>query len=47
VYRLYFERAPLVKSNGALVSYALEEWCDAGDPIEKQSIVPPKQTIKK
>jgi len=47
VYRLYFERAPAVTSNGALVSYALEEWCDAGDPIEKQSIVPPKQTIKK
>jgi hypothetical protein len=46
VYRLYFERAPAVKSNGALVSYALEEWCDAGDPIEKQSIIPPKQTIK-
>jgi hypothetical protein len=47
VYRLYFERAPAVNSNGASVSYALEEWCDAGDPIEKQSIVPPKQTIKK
>jgi hypothetical protein len=47
VYRLYFERAPALKSNGALVSYALEEWCDAGDPVEKQSIVPPKQTIKK
>jgi hypothetical protein len=47
VYRLYFERAPAVKSGGGLVSYALEEWCDAGDPIEKQSIVPPKQTIKK
>ena len=47
VYRLYFERAPAVTSNGALVSYSLEEWCDAGDPIEKQSIVPPKQTIKK
>ena len=47
VYRLYFERAPAVNSKGALVSYALEEWCDAGDPIEKQSIVPPKQTIKK
>jgi len=47
VYRLYFERAPAVTSNGALVSYALEEWCDAGDPIEKQSIVPPKQTIRK
>ena len=28
------------------VSYALEEWCDAGDPVEKQSIVPPKQIIK-
>jgi hypothetical protein len=26
--------------------YALEEWCDASDPIEKQSIVPPKQIIK-
>ncbi|PWT85725.1 MAG: hypothetical protein C5B57_02405 [Blastocatellia bacterium] len=24
-------------------SYALEEWCDASDPIEQQSIVPPKQ----
>jgi len=47
VYRLYFERAPSVTSNGAPVSYALEEWCDAGDPVEKQSIVPPKQTIKK
>jgi hypothetical protein len=47
VYRLYFERAPAVKSRGALVTYALEEWCDAGDPIEKQSIVPPKQVIKK
>src|SRR5262249_22038849 len=47
VYRLYFERAPAVSSKGALVSYALEEGCDAGDPIEKQSIVPPKQTIKK
>lgn len=47
VYRLYFERAPAVSSKGALVSYALEEWCDAGDPIEKQSIIPPKQTIKR
>lgn len=24
-------------------SYALEEWCDASDPVEQQSIVPPKQ----
>jgi hypothetical protein len=24
-------------------SYALEDWCDASDPIEQQSIVPPKQ----
>ena len=47
VYRLYFERAPAVSSKGVPVSYALEEWCDAGDPIEKQSIVPPKQTIRK
>lgn len=25
------------------VSYALEEWCDASDPAERQSIVPPPQ----
>src|SRR5262245_46191950 len=43
VYRYYFDRAPTVNSDGRPVSYALEEWCDAGDPIEKQSIVPPKQ----
>jgi hypothetical protein len=43
VYRYYFERAPAVESAGAKISYALEEWCDAGDPVEKQSIVPPKQ----
>lgn len=24
-------------------SYALDYWCDASDPVEKQSIVPPKQ----
>jgi hypothetical protein len=46
VYRYYFERAPTVNSAGTPVSYALEEWCDAGDPVERQSIVPPKQ-IKK
>lgn len=46
VYRYYFERAPTVESRGTKVSYALEEWCDAGDPIEKQSIIPPKQIIK-
>ncbi len=46
VYRYYFERAPAIESRGMKVSYALEEWCDAGDPIEKQSIVPPKQIIK-
>ena len=46
VYRYHFERAPTVSSGGAAVSYALEEWCDAGDPVEKQSIVPPKQIIK-
>jgi hypothetical protein len=38
-YRLIFDRAPEL---GGL-SYALEEWCDASDPIEGQSIVPPKQ----
>ena len=46
VYRYYFERAPTMNVAGTPVSYALEEWCDAGDPIERQSIVPPKQ-IKK
>jgi len=46
VYRYYFDRSPMLESAGTPVSYALEEWCDAGDPIEKQSIVPPKQTIK-
>ena len=46
VYRYYFDRAPTLNSAGTPVSYALEEWCDAGDPIEKQSIVPPKQIIK-
>lgn len=24
-------------------TYAFEEWCDAGDPVESQSIVPPEQ----
>ena len=46
VYRYTFERAPSVSSGGTQVSYALEDWCDAGDPIEKQSIVPPKQIGK-
>ncbi len=45
-YRYYFERAPTVESKAGKFSYALEEWCDAGDPIEQQSIVPPKQIIK-
>jgi hypothetical protein len=36
-YRYIFDRAP------GDPPYALEEWCDASDPIEKQSIVPPKQ----
>ncbi len=38
-YRLIFDRAPKIGG----FSYALEEWCDASDPIEGQSIVPPKQ----
>jgi hypothetical protein len=46
VYRYYFDRAPTLDSGGTPVSYALEDWCDAGDPLEKQSIVPPKQIIK-
>src|SRR6185503_19797385 len=33
VYRYYFDRSPMLESAGAKVSYALEEWCDAGDPI--------------
>ena len=40
-YHYIFERAP--PSTGRRISYALEEWCDASDPIEQQSIVPPKQ----
>jgi hypothetical protein len=43
VYRYFFDRAPTIDVAGKPVSYALEEWCDAGDPIEKQSIIPPKQ----
>ena len=39
-YQYTFDRAP------GDPPYALEEWCDASDPIEKQSIVPPKQIIK-
>lgn len=35
-YQYFMERMPVG-------SYAFEEWCDAGDPIEQQSIVPPKQ----
>lgn len=35
-YTYYMDRMPPG-------SYAFEEWCDASDPIEQQSIVPPKQ----
>jgi hypothetical protein len=35
-YSYVFDRLP---AN----SYAFEDWCDAGDPIERQSIVPPPQ----
>jgi len=35
-YSYFFDRLP---AN----SYAYEDWCDAGDPIERQSIVPPAQ----
>jgi hypothetical protein len=38
-YRLVFDRAPTV--NG--VSWAFDEWCDASDPVEGQSIVAPPQ----
>ena len=40
-YRLIFDRAP------GDVTYALDEWCDASDPVEGQSIVPPKQKVIK
>ncbi len=36
-YHYNFDRSP------GNPPYALEEWCDASDPIEQQSIVPPKQ----
>ncbi len=36
-YRYIFDRSP------GNPPYALEEWCDASDPVEKQSIVPPVQ----
>jgi hypothetical protein len=36
-YKYVFDRSP------GDPPYALEEWCDASDPIEKQSIVPPAQ----
>jgi hypothetical protein len=35
-YQYIFERLP----EG---SYALETWCDSSDPLQRQSIVPPKQ----
>jgi hypothetical protein len=35
-YQYFMERLPTG-------SYALEEWCDASDPLEQQSIVPPEQ----
>jgi hypothetical protein len=38
-YRLIFDRAPAIGGP----SYVFEEWCDASDPVEAQSIVPPKQ----
>ena len=35
-YSYVFDRLPAG-------SYAFEDWCDASDPIEKQSVVPPPQ----
>jgi len=35
-YELFFERLPPG-------SYALETWCDSSDPLQRQSIIPPKQ----
>jgi hypothetical protein len=40
-YHYVFDRAP------GNPPYALEEWCDASDPIEQQSIVPPVQIQQK
>jgi len=36
-YQYFFERLPPG-------SYAFETWCDSSDPLQRQSIVPPKQT---
>jgi hypothetical protein len=36
IYQYVFERLPED-------SYALETWCDSSDPLQRQSIVPPKQ----
>jgi hypothetical protein len=36
-YQYAFERLPSD-------SYAFETWCDSSDPLQRQSIVPPKQT---
>ena len=36
IYSYYFDRLPAG-------SYAFEDWCDASDPVERQSIVPPQQ----
>ena len=35
-YQYFFERLPET-------SYAFETWCDSNDPLQRQSIVPPKQ----
>jgi hypothetical protein len=35
-YQYFFDRLPAG-------SYAFEAWCDASDPVERQSIVPPPQ----
>jgi hypothetical protein len=36
IYEYVFERIPED-------AYALETWCDSSDPLQRQSIVPPKQ----
>jgi hypothetical protein len=38
-YDYFYERQPPD-------AYAFEEWCDSSDPLQRQSIVPPKQTVK-
>lgn len=37
-FELHYHRMPIE-------TYALEEWCDSGDPAQSQSITPPRQDL--